>query len=82
MAETWQSITQAKRLANDKKIPQEWRLSPEILSKVSPKAEYGVLDIPRTCGILSEKEVQITEEYDASALLDMLARGEVRYVTR
>lgn len=78
-AETWQTISQAKRDANAKKIPQEWRLSDEILKKVSPRADYGVLDIPRTSGVLTEKEVQLTEQYDASALLSMLAKGEVRY---
>jgi len=77
--DTWQSIAQAKQQQNLQKIPQEWRLPTDILSKVSPKATYGVLDIPRSCGMLSEREVQLTENYDASALLVMLAKGEVRY---
>lgn len=80
MAETWQTLSAAKRAANAAKIPQEWRLSPTILSKISPKAEFGVLDVPRTSGVLTEKEIQLTEQYDASALLDLMAKGEVRYM--
>jgi amidase len=78
MTETWQTLSAAKREANAAKIPQEWRLSESILSKVSPNAEFGVLDVPGTCGILTESEVQLTEGYDATALLAMLAKGEVR----
>lgn len=78
MAETWQTLSAAKREANAAKIPKEWRLSESILSKISPNADFGVLDVPRSCGVLTEKEVQLTEGYDASALLEMLAKGEVR----
>ena len=81
MAETWQTLSATKREANAKKIPQEWRLSPSILEKLGPKAQIGVLDIPSTSGILSEKEVQLTEHYDATALLELLAKGEVRYAS-
>ena len=82
MTVTWQTIAAEKQQANQAKIPQEWRLSPEILGKISPKASFGVLDIPRTCGVLTEKEVQLTEQVDATALLQMLAKGEVRWVIR
>jgi amidase len=82
MAETWQSLSSAKREANAAKIPKEWRLSESILNKYSPKADVGVLDVPRTCGILTEKEIELTEGYDASGLLALLAKGEVRYAKR
>jgi hypothetical protein len=82
MAETWQSLSSKKREANANKIPQEWRLSSSILAKISSQAQIGVLDIPSTCGILSEKEIQLTEGYDATELLGLLAKGEVRYVYR
>lgn len=78
MAETWQSLAAKKQEANAAKIPEEWRLSSEILSKISPKANLSVLDIPSTCGILSSKEIELTEKYDASELLAMMAKGEVR----
>lgn len=33
--------------------------------------------IPRTCGLLSDKELELTDNYDATSLLSMLASGEV-----
>jgi amidase len=33
--------------------------------------------VPRTYGLLTEAEIDITENYDAVALLELLAMGEV-----
>jgi amidase len=74
----WQSVSAAKREQNAAKIPNEWRLSESILSKVNKEVDLNVLDVPRTCGILSEKEIELTEKYDATALLEKMASGEVR----
>jgi len=38
------------------------------------------MDVPRTCGILSEKELDITENYDATALVEKMAKGEFKSV--
>ena len=81
MAESWQDIAARKQEANRAKIPQEWRLKPEVLSQYSMKSDVGVLDVPRTCGILTEKEIQLTEQVDATALLEQLATGKVRCAT-
>jgi len=75
---TWQSISAAKRQQNAAKIPKEWTLPESIIGKVSKDADLNVLDVPRTCGILSEREVRLTEKYDAVGLLEMLAKGEIR----
>ena len=40
----------------------------------------SVLDVPRTCGILTEKELDITENYDATALVEKMAKGEFKSV--
>jgi amidase len=77
---TWESIGSEKRSQRDAKIPQEWHLPESTLKQVSMHANLNVLDIPSTCGILSEKEVALTERYDATELLALLAKGEVRYV--
>ncbi|KIW08265.1 uncharacterized protein PV09_01188 [Verruconis gallopava] len=77
MTEAWQTLVAAKRKANAAKIPLEWRLSPEILGKISPQAHFGVLDIPRTCGILTKTEVELTENYTAAELLRMMANQVV-----
>jgi amidase len=74
----WQTVSAAKREQNAAKIPKEWRLPESTLSMVNDKADLNVLDVPRKSGILSEKEIELTEEYDAVALLEKMAKGEVR----
>jgi len=36
-----------------------------------------VLDVPRSCGILSEREIKITEDYDAVAIIAGIKAGEL-----
>lgn len=71
---TWQQKAAVKQAEAAQKIPSEWRLSAEIL-KASDDGQ-PVLDIPRTCGLLTTRELDITENYDATALRDKLAAGE------
>ncbi|ORY80867.1 putative amidase [Protomyces lactucae-debilis] len=56
----------------DKSIPDYARLS-------APPAEsvQNVLDVPKGSGLLTDKELKITENYDASALLRLIARGDL-----
>ncbi|CAG7962777.1 unnamed protein product [Penicillium olsonii] len=37
----------------------------------------NVMGIPRSCGLLTETELELTEKYDATALVTMLANGKV-----
>ena len=37
----------------------------------------SVLDVPRTCGLLTEDELDITENYDAVTLLEKIAAREL-----
>jgi hypothetical protein len=76
--EDWKTISARKRATNAEKIPVEWRLSDDIIRQVSPDAELGVLDIPRSSGVLTERELGLTERYDATELLKKLAADEVR----
>ena len=66
-------ISQEKLSANAAKIPKEWLLSSKYLENVNADSDLNVLDVPRTCGILNEKEIDITENYDATALLEKMA---------
>ncbi|GAA96941.1 uncharacterized protein L969DRAFT_96833 [Mixia osmundae IAM 14324] len=59
----------AKKAAQAALIPNEWRI------KV-PKSLKNVLDIPRRAGILSKKELLITELDDVDIALAKLATGE------
>src|ERR1700712_1990577 len=65
-------ISQEKLSENATKIPKEWQLPSQYLDNVNANSDLNVLDIPRTCGILNEKELDITENYDATALLDKI----------
>lgn len=69
----WQEKAAAKAAEAKAKIPTEWLL-PEGLV---PDNQLNVLDVPRTCGILTLEEISITEDYDATALRDKLAKGEL-----
>ena len=66
-------ISQEKLAANAAKIPKEWQLSSKYLENVNANSNLNVLDVPRNCGILNEREIDITENYDATALLAKLA---------
>lgn len=37
----------------------------------------NVLPVPRSCGLLTESELDLTETYDATDLLYMLAKGKI-----
>jgi hypothetical protein len=71
--ETWQSKVAKKQAEVKAAIPAQWLLPPSIRPP-------SVLDIPRKCGILSERELIITESYDARQLLHQLAIGRLTSV--
>ncbi|KAH6668811.1 general amidase-B [Halenospora varia] len=67
--ETWQTKVAKKQVEIKAAVPPEWLLP---ATTTPPK---NVLDIPRQCGLLSEKELDITESYDAVELLEKLSTG-------
>jgi len=69
----WKSIARDKQAKREAAIPSEWRL------KSLPDADRtNLMNIPRDCGILTSTELDLTENYDATALVKMLANGEVK----
>lgn len=64
MSSTWQSIAAQKQKAQKESIPKEW-----LLKSLPATSQLDVRDIPRSCGILNAKELEITENYDATALI-------------
>ncbi|GLA03421.1 hypothetical protein AnigIFM60653_003040 [Aspergillus niger] len=68
----WEHRAKSKQAQTAAAIPPEWTLPADILLDSSA----NVLDVPRTCGLLTEREIHITEDYDATALLEKLAPGE------
>ncbi|KAJ5569499.1 Amidase [Penicillium hispanicum] len=69
--ESWERLVQQKQAEAAANIPAAWCLPPEY-STISDTAGTNVLDVPRRCGILSAKQLQITERYDATSLLEKL----------
>lgn len=79
----WQARGAAKRKQRDAAIPAAWRLSDEVFASLQMPLESNannVLDVPRRSGILSERELHITEGYDVRGLLAGLAGGEMTAV--
>ena len=72
MSETWKSIAAKKQEERDSRIPKEWRL------KTSTSDGDNLLQLPSTCGILTDQELKITEQYDATGLLSELAQGNFK----
>ncbi|KAL2838032.1 amidase signature domain-containing protein [Aspergillus pseudoustus] len=78
----YSAIAQRKQAQVLERIPQEWRLSPsQIPPGMHSPAEsvenvqydrVNVLDIPRSCGLLSQKDLDITENWDVKGLLGQI----------
>jgi amidase len=70
VTDSWQTIAASKRAHNAALIPTEWLLPSPPSSELR-----NVIDVPRTCGILTDKEVEITEKYSVSGLVAEIAKG-------
>lgn len=73
----WRTLAASKRASVFTKIPKVWLLPPSQTSQYTETAPISVLDVPRTCGILTEKELDITENYDATDLVKMMAERQL-----
>lgn len=74
MSTNWQDLVAAKQQENREKIPQQWRLNTEQLALADVRLIEA--DVPRRSGLLSDLELDITENYTASQLLVKLATGQ------
>lgn len=74
--EPWQDIASRKRREVANQLPDEWKLPRSVLEKISPNADIDVRGIPASCGLLSSRELEITEQYDASGLIAKLAKRD------
>ncbi|KAL4954404.1 amidase signature domain-containing protein [Aspergillus filifer] len=75
-SEPWQAIATKKREEVAAKIPAEWRLPAKYTKDVSETSTASVLHVPRECGLLSPTELEITENYDAAALVEAIAAAK------
>jgi amidase len=63
----WEEIARAKRVSRDNAIPSDWQLRPGQI----PEDQLNVLGVPAECGILTARELKITE-IDADVLVQKL----------
>ena len=71
----WESIGNEKRAQAAEKIPKAWRLDAKYTATISETASNNVLNVPGECGLLTSKQLDITENYDATALLENMHSG-------
>jgi amidase len=76
----WQALAKSKRESVFAKIPKDWLLPTSQTSQYTESSSISVLDVPRTCGILTDKELDLTENYDATDLVKMMAEKQVKSV--
>ena len=69
----WELVAKRKKAEQDARVPKDWRLStlpgPEV---------HNYTEIPRKCGLLTQEELQLTEQYDAVALAAAIREKRVK----
>lgn len=73
--EPWRTIASKKNEQRRSRIPKSWTLQAHSQSN-----RNNVLDIPRTCGLLNQDELSITECTDATTLVGGLISGGLKSV--
>ncbi|WBW75118.1 fatty-acid amide hydrolase [Schizosaccharomyces osmophilus] len=63
----WQTISAQYCANRDSTIPPSMKLKSD-----PPKDMLNVTNVPKTCGLLSPKELELTENYDATGLADLI----------
>ncbi|KAI9810069.1 MAG: hypothetical protein M1827_006680 [Pycnora praestabilis] len=72
---SWETIAAHKQAERLSRIPKEW-----LLHSLPADPTTNVLDVPRKSGILDEKELYITDNFDATLLAHAIAVGKLRSV--
>lgn len=65
---SWQSIADARRNKINNAIPASHRLPPNYIEGLADPR--NVIDIPDCCGILTQREIEITTTSSATKLLE------------
>jgi amidase len=73
MSSSVQEIAAKAQLAVLDSIPAKWKLSSEA------QTPSNVMEIPKTCGILTPRQIEISEQ-TATELLEKLANGSLSSV--
>ena len=71
-ARPWQEVASQHQAIRDAAIPKKWQLADPPSGDVA-----NVMQIPYTCGILSDQELEWTDK-DATELLELLATRKIK----
>lgn len=67
----WEHQILDKRKRQTESIPQDW-----LIPDINESKQSNVLGIPASCGLLSQRELEITDTTDVNVLLTKLAHAE------
>jgi len=67
----WEAQILDKRKRQTESIPPEW-----LIPDINESKQTNVLGIPASCGLLTAKELEITDTTDVGLILNKLAKGE------
>lgn len=68
----WEEISAKAQEILANSIPSEWRIPKD---KLPPDSQKDVTNVPKDCGILTDKELEITDSY-ATDIVAKIAKGE------
>ncbi|TBU30787.1 general amidase [Dichomitus squalens] len=66
----WKALCAARKQQQLDAIPKAWTIDPP------PDQRRNVLDVPRTCGLLTPRELEITDTVDVDTILVKLRTGQ------
>lgn len=78
----WEARAIKKRQQRNEAIPEAWRLRQTLLGSLKTpleRSKNNLMELNLVCksGILTDKELQITESSDVTSLLEALASGQL-----
>ncbi|EZF33305.1 hypothetical protein H101_03120 [Trichophyton interdigitale H6] len=84
----YKEIARRKQVQLESKIPQSWRLpaqwipagilsAEESITNTRSYDQSDITDIPRRCGLLTARELEMTETWDVKGLLAEIANGKL-----
>ncbi|KAL4910303.1 amidase signature domain-containing protein [Aspergillus multicolor] len=76
----WSAITPTKRAEQVSRTPAEWILPQAITSRVSAGPSISAFDLLSETTLLTPREHELTENYDATSLLAQMSTGRVTSV--
>lgn len=76
----WQTLASSKRSELFSKIPSNWHLPSSLTAQFSETSPISVIDVPATCGLMTPRELDLTSNYDATALVELMTTGRATSV--